>query len=204
MTDCREAERTRPTGNLLPSPPMREECSDEELMLAYGHGDVHAFEALYARHRGTLYRFLMRNCRDRASADELFQETWSRVVAARERYRPEAKFSTWMLQIAHNLWIDTIRRHRPQAGEEETEYVFRTLDAPDSEQPERVLSEFEQRRRLQRALEDLPDEQRTAFLLRMENGMGLEEIAEVTGAGQETVKSRLRYAFAKIRARFAE
>lgn len=183
---------------------MREECTDEELMLAYGRGDAHAFEALYARHRGTLYRFLLRHCRERASADELFQETWSRVIVARERYRPEAKFTTWLLQIAHNLAIDLIRRHRPQAGTEETELVFRQLDAPEAERPDRVLSEFEQRRRLQLALEELPDEQRTAFVLRMENGLGLEEIAEVTGAGQETVKSRLRYAFAKIRARFAE
>ncbi len=184
--------------------PMREECTDEELMLAYGRGDAHAFEALYTRHRGTLYRFLLRHCRERASADELFQETWSRVIVARERYRPEAKFTTWLLQIAHNLAIDLMRRNRPQAGPEETELVFRQLDAPEAERPERVLSEFEQRRRLQRALEDLPDEQRNAFVLRMENGLGLEEIAEVTGAGQETVKSRLRYAFAKIRARFAE
>jgi RNA polymerase sigma-70 factor, ECF subfamily len=183
---------------------MREECTDEDLMLAYGRGDAHAFEALYARHRGTLYRFLLRHCRERASADELFQETWSRVIVARERYRPEAKFTTWLLQIAHNLAIDLMRRNRPQAGTEETELIFRQLDAPEAERPERVLSDFEQRRRLQLALEDLPDEQRTAFVLRMENGLGLEEIAEVTGAGQETVKSRLRYAFAKIRARFAE
>ena len=173
-------------------------------MLAYGHGDVRAFEVLYARHRAILFRFLLRSCRERATADEMFQETWSRVIAARERYRVEAKFTTWLLQIAHNLLIDQVRRQRPQAGSEETDEVFRNLDAPESEQPERVLSEFEQRRRLQLALEDLPDEQRTAFLLRMESGLGLEEIASVTQVGAETVKSRLRYAFAKIRTRFAE
>jgi RNA polymerase sigma-70 factor (ECF subfamily) len=183
---------------------MGAESTDEDLMLAYGHGDVRAFEALYARHRSTLYRFVLRNARDRASTDEIFQETWSRVVAARARYRPEAKFTTWLLQIAHNLVIDQLRRHRPHAGAEETEEVFRTLDAPEAEQPERVLSEFEQRRRLQLVLEELPEEQRLAFVLRMEQGMGLEEIAEVTGAGQETVKSRLRYALAKIRQRFSE
>jgi RNA polymerase sigma-70 factor (ECF subfamily) len=80
--------------------------------------------------------------------------------------------------------------------------VLRNLDAPDSEQPERALSEFEQRRRLQLALEELPEEQRIAFLLRVEGGLGLEEIGEITGAGRETVKSRLRYALARIRARF--
>jgi len=81
--------------------------------------------------------------------------------------------------------------------------VFRQLDAPESDQPERALTEFEQRRRLQIALEELPEEQRVAFLLRIEGGLGLDEIGEITGAGRETVKSRLRYALARIRARFA-
>jgi RNA polymerase sigma-70 factor, ECF subfamily len=179
------------------------EKTDEELMLAYAGGDLLAFEMLYRRHRGMLYRFLLRTLRHRADADELFQDTWSRLIAARERYRPDAKFTTWLLQIAHNLVVDRFRRQRPHASDEETEAVFRTLDAPDGEQPERVLTEFEQRRRLQIALEDLPDEQRVAFLLRVESGLGLEEIAAITGTGRETVKSRLRYALARIRARFA-
>ena len=178
------------------------ERTDEELMLAYAGGDLLAFEKLYQRHRGTLYRFLLRSLRQRADADELFQETWSRAVAARERYRVEAKFTTWLLQIAHNLLIDRYRRARPQASAEETEIVFNQLDARDEEQPDRVLSEFEQRRRLQIALEELPEEQRVTFLLRMESGLGLEEISEVTGVGRETVKSRLRYALARVRARF--
>lgn len=183
---------------------MGEEYSDEKLMLAYAGGDLRAFDTLYARSRGLLYRFILRSVQDRASADELFQETWSRLIASRERYRVEAKFSTWLLQIAHNLIIDGFRRARPQAGAEETENVLRELDVPEHERPEQVLSEFEQRRRLQLALDGLPDEQREAFLLRVEGALGLAEIAQITGAGQETVKSRLRYAFAKIREKFAE
>jgi RNA polymerase sigma-70 factor (ECF subfamily) len=177
--------------------------TDEELMLAYAEGDMLAFEMLYRRHRGLLYRFLLRGLRDRADADELFQETWSRLIAARERYRSDAKFTTWLLQIAHNLVIDRFRRRRPQASPEETEAVLRDLDAPESEQPDHALSDFEQRRRLQLALEDLPDEQRVAFLLRVEGGLGLEEIGAITGVGRETVKSRLRYALARIRTRFS-
>src|SRR5215469_18803475 len=111
---------------------------DEKLMQAYARGDMRAFDTLYARSRGMLYRFILRSVADRASADELFQETWSRLIASRERYRVEAKFSTWLLQIAHNLIIDSFRRARPQAGAEETETVLRELDAPESEQPERV------------------------------------------------------------------
>ncbi|HUD40537.1 MAG TPA: RNA polymerase sigma factor [Dokdonella sp.] len=181
---------------------MGVERTDEELMSAYAGGDTVAFEILYRRHRGTVYRFALRGLHNRADADEVFQETWSRLIAARARYRPEAKFTTWLLQIAHNLIVDRFRRQRPTASGEETEVVFRRLDAPEAEQPDRVLSEFEQRRKLQLALEDMPEEQRLAFLLRIEGGLGLEEIGELTGAGRETVKSRLRYALARIRARF--
>ena len=173
-------------------------------MLAYARGDLRAFEALYARQRGMLYRYILRGVHDRASADELFQETWSRLVASRERYRVEAKFSTWLLQIAHNLIVDSFRRSRPQAGAEETETVMRELDVPEADRPEQLLGEFEQRRRLQLVLDALPPEQREAFLLRVEGGLSLEEIARLTGAGQETVKSRLRYALAKIREKFAQ
>lgn len=191
--------------NRVPSVPMDAPGDDDAaLMLAYAAGDVDAFQALYARHRGPLYRFILRRVGRRERADELFQETWSRVVAARARYRPQARFSTWLLQIAHNLVVDSYRRARPQAGEAETERVLESLAVPEREQPDHALSEFEQRRRLQRVLETLPDEQHTVFLLRMEQGMGLEEIAAITGVGRETVKSRLRYALDKIRERLAE
>ena len=183
---------------------MGPEKTDEELMLAYAQGELRAFDALYARQRGLLYRFILRSVADRAGADELFQETWSRAIAARSRYRIEAKFSTWLLQIAHNLIVDGHRRSRPQADADETDSAMRLIEVPEQERPDQVLGEFEQRRRLQLALETLSPEQREAFLLRVESGLGLDEIAEVTGAGHETVKSRLRYAFAKIRERLAE
>jgi RNA polymerase sigma-70 factor, ECF subfamily len=184
--------------------PMGAQPTDEELMLAYAYGDVRAFDALYQRQRGTLYRFILRSVSDRATADELFQETWSRLIASRTRYRVEAKFTTWLLQIAHNLIVDSFRRARPQAGADETDEVMRELEVSENERPEQVLSEFEQRRWLQLALETLPSEQRETFLLRVESGLGLEEISAVTGAGHETVKSRLRYAFAKVREKFSE
>ena len=178
---------------------MGPERTDEELMLAYAGGDLLAFEMLYRRHRGTLYRFLLRSLRQRADADELFQETWSRLIAARERYRPEAKFTTWLLQIAHNLMIDGTRRQRPMADGDEAEVALANLATPEREQPDHALSAFERRRNLQLAIEQLPDEQRTAVLLRLEQELSLEEIAVVTGAGRETVKSRLRYAMNRLR-----
>jgi RNA polymerase sigma-70 factor (ECF subfamily) len=177
---------------------------DATLMLAYAQGDLAAFEALYARHRVTLFSFLLRAARDRSTAEELFQDTWSRVIAARLRYHAQAKFSTWLLQIAHNLLIDSYRRKRPLAEGEEAELALARHPIPEREQPEQALSDFEHRRRLQLAIEQLPDEQRTAVLLRLENDLSLEEIAQITGAGRETVKSRLRYAMNRLREQLAE
>jgi len=172
---------------------------DETLMQAYGAGNLAAFEALYQRHRAGLYRYLLRSTRNPHLADDLFQETWSRVIDARARWQPRAKFTTWLLQIAHNLAIDAYRRQPSQAGPQETEAALATLAAAEHEQPEQQLSDFQTRRRLQRAIERLPDEQRHAILLRLEHDLSLEEIADVTGAPRETVKSRLRYATQRIR-----
>lgn len=173
--------------------------SDEELMLAYASGDARAFDPLYERHRGPLFRFLLRAVKRRELADELFQETWGRVIQARVRYRVEAKFSTWLLQIAHNLVIDQHRRERPEDLGEVAENAFRVTENDERDRPDRVLGEFEQSRRLQDAITALPPDQRGAFLLRVENGLGIEEIGEVMGVGRETAKSRLRYALEKLR-----
>lgn len=189
-----------PTPDRVRSRPMTERA-DEDLMLAYQGGDARAFEVLYQRHRGTLYRFFLRSLTRRDLADELFQDTWSRVITARDRWRPEAKFTTWLLQIANNLMIDHFRRQRPEDGGDAADEAFRTTPADSREQPERVLSEFEQSRQMQMALAELPSDQRQAFLLRAELGLGVEEIAETMGVGRETAKSRLRYALEKLRSR---
>lgn len=174
--------------------------TDDELMHAWVAGDVRAFEALYGRHKGPLHRFLQRQLRETALADEVFQDVWQRVITAREGWRPEAAFSTWLYRIAHNRLNDHWRsaRHRPPAPAD----AQLRLDAiADPDTPERTLSEFEQRRQLQMALDELPHDQREVVLLRLERELTLEEIGEITGAGRETVKSRLRYAMNKLRAR---
>ncbi len=191
-----------PTLN-LPGMNSAADASDDVLMLAWSAGDASAFELLYARHRGPLYRFLLRQVRDNALADEFFQDVWQRVIAARHGWKPDAAFSTWLYRIAHNRLNDHWRalKHRPPAPEDGDERAARV---PDPATPERELSEFEQRRRLQRAIEELPEDQREAVLLRLEQELSLEEIGAITGVGRETVKSRLRYALDKLRARLTE
>ncbi len=205
--------RWRPRGGFTPqgagltllpvneaAPASIPEPGDEALMLAYAGGDAGAFEQLYQRHRLRLYRYLLGQLRDGALAEELFQDVWQKVIAARAGWRPEASFATWLYRIAHNRLADHWRalRHRPPAPEDADE---RTARVPDPDTPERQLSDFEQRRELQLALDALPPEQREVIALRLEQELSLEEIGEVTGVGRETVKSRLRYAMDKLRAR---
>ena len=176
---------------------------DDVLMLAWTGGDTAAFELLYGRHRGPLYRFLLRQTRNQALADEFFQDTWQRVIAARAGWTPDAAFRTWLFRIAHNRLNDHWRglKHRPPTPADGDERAARV---PDPSTPERELSNFEQRRRLQRAIEELPAEQREVVLLRLEQELSLDEIGAITGVGRETVKSRLRYAMDKLRARLTE
>ena len=191
--------RRRPTRTLVPV--HQQDASDDALMLAYAAGDAAAFERLYQRHRIRLYRFLARRLRDDALADELFQDVWHKVIGARAGWAPQpGGFPAWLYRIARNRLLDHWRAqsHRPPAPEDAEARALRIED-PDT--PERLLSEFEQRRRLQLALEELPEEQREVVLLRLEQELTLEEIGAVTGVGRETVKSRLRYAMDKLRAR---
>lgn len=176
--------------------------SDEDLMMAWVAGTAGAFEQLYARYRQRLYRHLLRHLRDNALADELFQDVCQKVIAARAQWKPEGSFASWLFAIAHHRLGDHWRRsaHRPTAPMDADERLAQIAD-PDT--PERALSEFERRRQLQLAVDDLPAEQREVLLLRLEQELSLEEIGEIVGAGRETIKSRLRYAMDKLRARLS-
>jgi RNA polymerase sigma-70 factor (ECF subfamily) len=171
------------------------EAPDEELMLAYRDGDAGAFDTLYARHRGALFRYVLRGVKLRAVAEELYQEIWILVIEARKRYAPSARFTTWLYTIAHNRLVDHWRRKELAlvASDEE-------LPASAAADPARQAEGREALARFAKALEELPRAQREAFLLHEETGLTALEIAAVTGSEPEAVKSRLRYAYAKLKA----
>ncbi len=175
---------------------MGHEIEDSALMLRYRDGDVAAFETLYSRHKDPLYRYLLRMSRHRAAAEDICQEVWGKIIKARKNYRPTAKFTTWMYRVAHNCFIDYVRRNKRHTGHAEFEAAEHADNAelPESETERRLARE-----RLHKALLDLPEEQRDAFLLHEEGGLSVDQIASVTGTNRETAKSRLRYAVAKLR-----
>lgn len=175
---------------------------DTTLMLRYRDGDVRAFEILYARHKGALYRYLQRLCRNREAANDLFQEVWSRVIASRARYEVRAQFNTFLFRIAHNCAVDYFRRAgRPfDAAAADIEEIAEVLPDAAHERPDAAASAAQLRQDFQEALERLPAEQRNVFVLYEESGLSLEEIGTLTGVAMETAKSRLRYALTKLRA----
>ncbi len=177
--------------------------SDETLMSAFRSGDAGAFELLYSRHRGGLYRFLLRQCGVAAVAEELFQDVWMSLIRAKSRYVPQARFATYLYRIAHNKVIDHFRRsaHRPSLPDQGADDVDPTdlLVADPREQPDVRLETKAQIERFSVLLQALPHDQREAFVMREEGGLSLAEIAIATGVSEETAKSRLRYAVAKLR-----
>jgi RNA polymerase sigma-70 factor (ECF subfamily) len=179
------------------------EAADEQLMIAYRDGEAAAFETLYARHKGPLYRFVLRSVQARGEAEELFHDVWLKVIEARERYTPSARFTTWLYTIAHNRVVDHWRRRGLKlasldSGNDGDDPPFEPAAAPQDE-PQRRAELNQQLRQLGAALEALPPAQREVFLLREEAGLSLPEIAQVTGIDLEAAKSRLRYALAKLR-----
>ncbi len=175
---------------------------DNVWMAAYAAGDPNAFDRLYQSCRLPLFRFLMQHLRNQALADEIFQDVWQKVIANRKQWQPTANFKSWLFQIAHNRLMDHWRgaKLRPSAPADAEARLERVAE---TRTPETELSEFEQRRHLQLALERLPDEQRVVVALRLDQQLSLEDIGRITGVGRETVKSRLRYAMDKLKMEMA-
>jgi RNA polymerase sigma factor (sigma-70 family) len=195
---------------------ITDDAQDDALVRAFAAGDARAFDALYARHEQALYRFVRRLLgRDLASqADEVFQDTWLRMIQAAPQWSPQgARFRTWLFTIAHHRAIDMLRRSgREQAWGIEADIgeagdvPFAPAGEPWLEWPAPVAAAPEELAFWQRAgqrllscLEELPLPQKAAFLLHHEDDLSVAELAGALGIGFETAKSRLRYGLSKLR-----
>jgi RNA polymerase sigma-70 factor (ECF subfamily) len=188
--------------------------SDDALMKAYAAGDAAAFEQLYRRHQAALYRFVRRllGASLAAQTDEVFQDTWLRVVHARERWEPQgATFRTWLFTLAHHRVIDLLRKSGREissdaieaAGDSDEPWqpdaaAWQHWPAPAGAAPQGDELAF-WRRAGERLLDQLPLAQRSAFLLHHDDGLTLDEVAHALEVGFETAKTRLRYAMTKLR-----
>jgi RNA polymerase sigma-70 factor (ECF subfamily) len=183
---------------------LSDAASDEALLAAYAAGDARAFAELYERHERPVYRYFLRQGATPAQADDLMQDTWFAVVRHAAQFEPRARFTTWLYTVARSKLVDHWRRRSDAvsldeaANDAEGDSPFEP-DAGDAQRPDVQAMSRAQARAFVDAVEQLPAAQREAFLLQAESGLSLEEIAAVTNAGHETVKSRLRYAMAKLR-----
>jgi RNA polymerase sigma-70 factor (ECF subfamily) len=182
--------------------------TDEQLMHAYRAGDLRAFEQLLARHERPVWSFLRRSVGDATLAEDLLQEVFLRVVKARDEWKGESKFSTWVYAIARNLCIDHARRavHRdatsmdgPTRRDDDGSDTLHDHVPSRARDAEGATSDGELRARIDAAVAALPAEQREVFLMREVMDMPFAEIASVVGAPEPTVKSRMRYALERLR-----
>lgn len=180
---------------------------DEVLVARFAAGDAPAFDALYRRHEMRVWRFVRRMVGSDALADDLMQDVWFAVARHLPRWRPEARFTTWLFTLARHRVIDQARASRPQVSidaDDDGPGGIEPLAADSGFGPQRQAQAREQGRALLAAIEALPSEQREAFLLQAEGDLSVQEIAEATGTSFETAKSRLRYAREKLRAQLRE
>lgn len=173
-----------------------EAMKDEELMLAYCEGTASAFDALYARHKGGLYRYFLRQLNHQPElANELFQEVWMKLIRTRQSYQPTASFTTFLYRLAYHRLVD---HYRSTGAQLPGDSLDESMPA-DHQTPVEQLQHEQLRQQVKQAIAQLPSDQRNTFLLKEEGALSLADIAEVTGVNRETVKSRLRYAMKHLR-----
>ncbi len=173
--------------------------TDDELYARYCRGDDDAFSRLYERYRGRVYRYFLRQVTPNLAQD-LYQETWMKLIKAVASYEPRGTFAAYLFKLAHNVLMDHYRRETRQNTIIVEEGVTAEALVTEDADPDRQLDRAEMARRLQREISRLPVDQRTTWLIRQESGLDLKTIAAITGTSVEGVKSRLRYANAKLKA----
>jgi RNA polymerase sigma-70 factor (ECF subfamily) len=169
--------------------------TDEQLYKRFRRGDAQAFDVLYTRYRKSLYIYLLRSSPGPAEAEDLYQETWSRIIRSANP-GGSGPFKALIFRIARNLQIDGYRRRTLHVVSDSENTKEPQSQAPDPVDRSIIddCSEL-----LKTELGQLPEEQREAFLLKEETGLTLEQIAEMINVGRETIKSRLRYALKRLR-----
>lgn len=195
---------------------MQNDEADETLLAAFRAGDVEAFDRLVARYERPLWNFLRRFVGDAATAEDLLQEVFLRVLDGAGTWRGAAKVSTWIYTIARNLSVDHARRaaHRATVSLDGSAgggigsavapvalYERLPASAPG---PDVVLAESRAKARIEAAVAELPLEQREVFLMREVTEMSFAEIATALGVSEATAKSRMRYALEKLRVALAD
>lgn len=174
------------------------EVNDEILIRGFIKGSLEDFDLLYERHKRSLYLYLSRFLPgDKATTDDLFQQTWLKVIALLPRYEERERFPAWLMRIAHNLAMDHFRRMRRNVEESFEDSMVERLPSA-SESPLQGIQNEELGKAISGAVAELPPELREVFLMR-QSGIAFREIADIQGCSINTALARMQYALKRLR-----
>lgn len=172
--------------------------TDDELIGQHLLGDLAAFDVIYQRHKGALYRFFLRQLNE-AGANDAFQDIWIKVIDALPRYTPQGKFSSYLFTIAHNVLMDYHKKQMRSAEYTDNQQALDVAPAAGQESAEHLIQE-EINTALYAEIKKLPINQRSVWILKQETNLSIKQIAELTSTSLEGAKSRLRYARETLKA----
>ena len=178
---------------------------EHELIIKAGRGDAYAFEQLMSAHESKMYAVALRMCGNREDAQDCLQEAMIRVYRAISGFKGQSSFSTWVYRITMNSCLDELRRRKNRTAtslDAMLENGFAPSD--DGDTPEQSSLRSEQRRVLERAIADLPDDMKAAIVLRDIQGCSYDEIAQALNANVGTIKSRISRGREKLRSMLME
>lgn len=183
--------------------------TDAELVRAYRAGDADAFDGLVRRHIRSLYGFVYRMVgNDRATAEDIVQETFMRAWKHLDRFDPERSFRAWLFSIGRNAALDRLRRRRdiPFAlfRDDQGGNVLEETSGDDARSVDELLARADADRTMRRALDRLSPDQRTLLDLRYRDDLSLAEIAQVFGIPYNTVKNRHTRAIRSLKQAFLD
>jgi RNA polymerase sigma-70 factor (ECF subfamily) len=175
---------------------------DASLVQLYINGSERALEVLILRHKLKIYNFIYSKVFDRDTAEDIFQETFIKVIKTLKRgvYNEEGKFLPWVMRISHNLVIDFFRKNnRIPIFDNNDEFDIFQLIGDGNPNAEKVMIEEQVVEDLQKLIIELPDDQKDVLTMRLYKDMSFKEIAESTGVSINTALGRMRYAIINLR-----
>lgn len=182
---------------------MKSQKTDSELVSSFIEGDISSIEQLIQRHKSKVFTYITMYLRDKAMAEDIFQETFLKVINSLRdgKYRDDGRFLSWVMRIAHNLIIDHFRRERQNKVLSKDNYegdLFNSKHLSEANIEDNLVQNqiIEDVRKL---LNELPDDQKEVVILRHYAGLSFREIAEQTNVSINTALGRMRYALINIR-----
>ena len=175
---------------------------DEILVTKLQLGDQDAFDELMRRYKHRIYAYILRSVKNYEDAEELTIEVFFKVYRALHKWKPQAKFSTWLYKIAYNVSIDHHRAKKRHITHSLDNNLL-SIDEPTAKDlgsdPEKLIVEKDRHRVINQAVDHLSQNQKKVFLMNRYDGLQIKEIAEILGIAEGTVKIHLHRAIKKLR-----